>query len=75
MVATYNFGSVYIKEDWYIYISTRCADPESIVRGGSNFDNDFFLLMRGRRIQIPLYAGHHRPASQTPLNGVLLACR
>ena len=40
-----------------------CADPVSYVRG-SNFDNIF--LMRGGRIKIPLSAGHHRPASETP---------
>ena len=26
-------------------------------------------------IQIPQLAGHHRPANETPLNGVSLACR
>ena len=26
----------------------------------------FFFLMRGGRIQIPLLAGHQRPASETP---------
>ena len=31
----------------------------------SNFDI-FFSLMRGGRIQIPLLAGHPRPASETP---------
>ena len=30
-------------------------------------DNIFFLLMRGKWIQIPPKAGHHRPASGTPL--------
>ena len=32
---------------------------------GSNFDK-VFLLMRVGMIQIPLYASHHRPASETP---------
>ena len=41
---------------------------------GSNFDNFFFKLMRGGRIQVPLKAGHHCTASETPLNGVLQAC-
>ena len=31
--------------------------------------------MSGERIQIPLKAGHHRPASATPFNGVSLAGR
>ena len=31
--------------------------------------------MRGGRIQDPLLAGHHRPASETPLNGVSIAGR
>ena len=39
-----------------------------------NPDNVFFLF-KGERIQISLKAGHHRPASETPLNGVSLACR
>ena len=36
------------------------------------FSSSFF---KRERIQISLKAGHHRPASETPLNGVLLACR
>ena len=39
------------------------------------FDDDFFFLIRGERIQIALNAGHHRPASETPLNDVSLAGR
>ena len=31
---------------------------------GSNFDK--FFLYEGGRIQLPLLAGHHRPASETP---------
>ena len=39
-----------------------------------NSDNVFFFfLFKGERIQISLKAGHHRPASETPLNGVSLA--
>ena len=41
-----------------------CADPESFVRGNPTLF--FFYLMRGGRIQIPLLAGHQRPASETP---------
>ena len=32
---------------------------------GSNSDK-FFLVVEGRRIQIPLVGGHHWPASETP---------
>ena len=39
-----------------------------------NSDNVFFFF-KGERIQISLKAGHHRPASETPFNGVSLACR
>ena len=51
------------------------ADPESVVRGGPTLTFFFFGggggvgEMRGEKIQVPLYAGHHRPASETPLNG------
>ena len=41
--------------------SAACADPE---RGPTL--TTFFLLMMGERIQTPLYAGHHWPASETP---------
>ena len=34
----------------------------------------FFFFFKGERIQISQKAGHHRPASETPLNGVSLAC-
>ena len=40
-----------------------------------NSDNVFFFFFKGERIQISLKAGHHRPASETPFNGVSLACR
>ena len=39
---------------------------------GANFDNIFFFffffffMIRGGMIKIPLLAGHHRPASETP---------
>ena len=32
-----------------------------------------FLLVDEKGIVIPLKAGRHRPASETPLNGILLA--
>ena len=35
--------------------------------GGSNFDNVFFYFVEEElEDQIPLKAGHHRPASETP---------
>ena len=37
------------------------------VRGGPTLTT-FFSLMRGGRLKIPLLAGHHRPASETPFN-------
>ena len=48
-----------------------CADTESFVRGGPTLTFLVFLLlifslMWGGRIQIPLLAGHQRPASDTP---------
>ena len=48
-----------------------CADPESFVRGDSTLTFYllllyFFFLMGEGRIQIPLIAGHQRPASETP---------
>ena len=42
-----------------------CADPERFVRGGTALTT-FYLLMRGGRIEIPLQAGHHRSARETP---------
>ena len=52
---------------------TSCADPESFVRGGPTltvfffvfFSCFFFWLMIRGRTQIPLLAGHQRPASET----------
>ena len=42
---------------------------------GSNFDN-FFNLMRGEGIQIPLlYVGNHWPASELPFKWLSLACQ
>ena len=42
---------------------------------GSELCQRFFFFLKGERIQISLKAGHHRPASETPFNGVSLACR
>ena len=44
-------------------VRVSCADPESFARGGPTF----FFLIRGKRIQIALKAGHHQPARETPL--------
>ena len=43
---------------------------------GSELWQRFFpFFFKGERIQISLKVGHHRPASEAPLNGVSLACR
>ena len=42
---------------------------------GSELWQRFFLFFKGERIRISLKAGNHRPASETPLNGISLACR
>ena len=39
---------------------------------GSN--SDIFLVDKGREDKNQLKLGHHRPASETPLNDILLAC-
>ena len=66
---------------------SSCEDPESFVRGGPTltffvclfvcFLVDDFFLVDERRMdkKNPLKAGHHRPTSETPLNGVSLVCR
>ena len=33
---------------------------------GSNYENVFFSLMRGGRVNLSLWAGHHWPASESP---------
>ena len=47
-----------------------CANPESFVRGGSKFDNIFF--MRGLEDPNATINGHHRPASETPFKWCLV---
>ena len=42
---------------------------------GSELCQFFPFFFKGERIQISLKAGHHRPASEAPSNGVSLACR
>ena len=42
------------------------AQIQKVLPAGSTFDNVFFFLMRGERIQIPIKADHHWPASETP---------
>ena len=42
---------------------------------GSDLDPNSDNVFKGERISISLKAGHHRPASKTPLNVVSLACR
>ena len=45
-----------------------CADPDSFCQRGSNYSVFFslFLMMSRDGIRILLYAGRHRPASETP---------
>ena len=57
--------------------SYTCGDPESFVRGGPTLTRFFFFffffsLMRGRRNQIPLLAGHSQPASERADDGPTL---
>ena len=49
-------------------MSCSCADPDSFARCGPTLTTFFFVffLVDEGRIQIPLSAGHHRPASETP---------
>ena len=42
------------------------CESRSFLRGGPTL-TAFFYLMRGETIQIPLNVGHHRTASETPL--------
>ena len=61
------FKFIRIQPDIQLQITPfkACADPESFVRRGPTF----FFLIRGektQRLEIPLKAGHHRPASETP---------
>ena len=40
--------------------------------GGGGWGVGGGLLMSGRRIEMPLLAGHHRPASETPFEMAFL---
>ena len=53
-----------------MYWFFSCADPESFVRGGPTLQH-WQYFFRGGRIQIPLKAGQHRPASETPFNSLI----
>ena len=46
----------------------------SRIWSGSELWQRFFFFFKRERIQISQKAGHHRSASETPLNGVSLAC-
>ena len=46
-------------------VNLACADPESFVREGQTLTMFFFTV--DERIQILRKAGHHRPASETPM--------
>ena len=54
--------------------SASCADLEIFFRGGPILIT-FFLVDKGKENPNMAIKGHHQPASKTPLNGVLLACR
>ena len=54
-------------------IHNACADQESFVTEVTP-QKVFFWLMRGRRIQIPLKAGHHRPVRETPFKWPNFEC-
>ena len=55
------------------YLTKGMRGSRKFCQRGSKFDG--FLVDKGGGIQKPLKAGHHRPASETPLNGVSLAGR
>ena len=60
-------GGLKISIPWFVRLyASACADPE-----GSNSD----VFYEGKEGQIALKADHHRPAIETPLNGVSLAGR
>ena len=48
---------------WSFLSHTR---KQEVLAEGSNFENVVYSLMRGGKIQMPLLAGHHRLASETP---------
>ena len=73
--SNYGYVSVDIRKKrkvWFKYrdIYCSCTDPERFVRGGPTLTMVFLV---DERIKIPLSAGHHRPASETPFNAVSLA--
>ena len=57
----------------FIIQYVTCPHIESFVRGGQTLTTFFPWLMREGRFQIPLKAGHHWPACNTPLNAGLVA--
>ena len=56
------FGDGSFEHPKHMFKLVGHARIQKVLSEGSTF---FFKLMRGERIQIPLYAGHHRPASET----------
>ena len=48
-------------------ISITCAGPESFFRGVPTLTTLKKKILFDEEIQIPLKAGHHRPASETPV--------
>ena len=61
--------TIALTSEYNVLTNTSYADPESCVRGDKIWQR-FFFVDGGEWIQIPLTAGHHRPASETPFNGV-----
>ena len=50
--------------------------PRKFFQRGSKFDLFLLFFCEGcEGLEIPLKAGHHRPASETPFNGVTLVGR
>ena len=75
--SNYGYVSVDIRNKRKVWFKYRdmyysCTDPERFVRGGPTLTKVFLV---DERIKIPLSAGHHRPASETPFNAVSLAGR
>ena len=63
---------LHIKELIYKGLFSHARIQKVLTRGGPTLPTNFY---EGKGIQIALKAGHHRPASETPLNGVSLAVR
>ena len=71
-VSSYRFTNSiltsYLKREPFHEILVPCADLESLSEGSNYVTTSFlsFLVDERRGIQIPIQAGHDRPASETP---------